>query len=1028
VVFADVVGSTELGERLDPEMLRSLMDRYFQRMKAVLERHGGSVEKFIGDAVVGVFGVPTLHEDDALRAIRAAAEMRASLHELNDQLVHEAQPTLALRIGVNTGQVMAGDPSSAQSFVVGDAVNVAARLEQVAGAGEVLLGAETLRLAHDAVKVEPLSTLALKGKGDEVQAYRLLEIIPGAPPFARRLDSPLVGRQEELSMLREAHHRSIEERRCELLTILGDAGLGKTRLVGEFLAQVGGGGRTLTTRCLPYGEGITFWPVAEAVRSSLEISVDDSPADAVARIGAVLGEGEESAIARDRVAAAIGLRTAAGEIQETFWAIRRFLEALARERPLILVVEDIHWAQPAFLDLVEYLAGFSRDRSILLLCTARPELRDGRPGWGAVGSVVTLSPLSKEDSARLIDNLLGHAGVPTDVASRISEAAEGNPLFVEEMLRMLIDDGRLVRTDGRWEPIGDMSRVEVPGTIHALLSARLDRLDGEERAVIQRASVVGKVFFWGAVTALAPAEVRGGVGTALQALLRRELIRPESATPFAGQDAFRFSHILVRDAAYDSIPKRIRSELHESFASWLEEVARGRLPEYEEMVGYHLEQAYRYRIELGPVDELATAIAVRAGVALREGGRSAVSRGDMGSAANLFSRAEELLPEGEPRRAELLPELFDALLAVGRVKEAQAVLGEGLEWPRAEGQPALLARMQVRQRRFLMLTDPDARFGESVEDLKRLLLDLEELGDEAALADAWLTLGLFQQWLGQMALAAEALERGIAYAEALGLHWKSGDALIRLCWSIEEGPTQVREALRQLDQVMARAAGNRHVEAEVLASKAHLEAMLGRFDEGRALLARAREIFEELGATVALASVISLTGAEIEFLAGNPLAAEPEVRNGYEILARTGSSGWLASRAAGLARALFATEQYDEAMRFADIAEDTASPDDLEPQVWLRQVRAGVMARRGQHRDAERIAREAVQLVSKTDWLDRHGATLMALAEVLRLAGRAEDAVPVVEEALRLYERKGNVVSAGRAQAALQELRGEESS
>lgn len=1022
-VFADAVGSTGIGERLDPEAVRGVMRRYFEEMKAVLERHGGTVEKFIGDAVVGVFGIPSLHEDDALRAVRAAHEMREALGGLNDELQREHGVPLAIRIGVNTGEVVAGDPSSGQSFVVGDAVNVAARLEQTARAGEILIGEETFRLARDALRVEPMPVLDLKGKTAPVVAYRLLEVIPGAPGFARRLDSPLVGRSAELEQLERIFARVTEGPGCELVTVVGEAGVGKSRLVTEFAAGVRARARMIVTRCLAYGEGITFWPVAEAVREAAGIAAGDTPESAVDKIGAVLGEGEEAELARGRVAAAIGLAVAAGDIQETFWAIRRFLESLAAELPLVLIVEDIHWAEPAFLELVEYLVGFSRGEPILLVCTARPELKEARPEWEGAGTTITLGPLSERESARLVDNLLGHAGLPDHVAGRIAETAGGNPLFVEEMLRMLIDDGRLVRDDGHWRSIGHLSPLEVPATIHALLAARLDRLEGDERAVIQRAAVVGKVFYWGAVTSLAPDDVRPRVGSCLQTLIRKELVRPHTS-PFAGEDAFRFSHILVRDAAYDSISKRTRAELHERFASWLERAARERIAEHAELLGYHLEQAYRYLAELGPADARTVELAERAATALAESGRSALSRGDMGAATNLLSRAVNLLPKDDRRRGEILPDLFDALVAVGEVRKAEAVLEEGLGRPPAADEEALSLRMRVRRMRLSLLTDPDARFADSLADLERLLPNLEKLGDEVALADYWLALSYLLQWVGRMADSEAAFERGILYAERQHLLRQRADALARLCWTIEEGPTPVEQGLRRLEEVFDRARGNRHVQADVLQSRARFQAMLGRFDEARDLMARARSIFQDLGMTTAIATSISLGISEIELLAGNAPAGEPEVRKGYEILARTGSSGWLSSRAAGLARALYAMGRYGEAMEFTEISERAAPADDLEPHIWLRAVRAKVLARRGEHERAEQLAREAVELVARTDWIDRHGDTLMDLAEVLRLGGRSKEAEPVVEEALGLYERKENVVSAERARRVLEELRG----
>jgi class 3 adenylate cyclase len=514
VLFSDVTGSTSLGERLDSESLRSVMSRYFDLARTVLARHGGTVEKFIGDAVMAVFGVPEVHEDDALRAARAAVELRESLDGLNDELERGWGARLQIRTGVNTGDVVARDPTAGQSFVSGDAVNVAARLEQAAQPGEILLGPQTLALVRDAVRVEAVEPLSLKGKAEPVPAFRLVEVLPGAPAFARRLDSPMLGRDAELATVVDACDRAERGPGCELVTIVGVAGVGKSRLIREVSSRLADRARILEGRCLPYGEGITFWPLAEIVKQAADIDDTDPPEGAVGKMGAMLAarDAEQVPLIVERVGAAIGLGQAHGVIQETFWAFRRLLETLAHDRPLVAVIDDIHWAEPTLLDLIEYITHFSRGHPILLLCTARPELRDDHPEWGRAGTMVSLRPLGPTESEELIRNLLGDVRLPAKVQTRVVEAAEGNPLFVEEMLRMLIDDGLLRRDDGHWVPTIDLSEVSTPGTIQALIASRLDRLGEDERAVIQRAAVVGKVFYWGAVTELSPEEARAKVG------------------------------------------------------------------------------------------------------------------------------------------------------------------------------------------------------------------------------------------------------------------------------------------------------------------------------------------------------------------------------------------------------------------------------------------------------------------------------------------------------------------------------------
>jgi class 3 adenylate cyclase len=586
VVFCDVTGSTALGEKLDPESLRRVMGRYFDEMRIVVERHEGTVEKFIGDAVMAVFGIPMLHEDDALRAVRAAAEMRSRLEELNAELERDWGVRIRVRTGVNTGEVVAGDPSSGQRFATGDAVNVAKRFEEAAPAGEIFIGEPTYRLVRDAVEVEAVEPLELKGKGEPIGAYRLLGIEADAPGRARRLDSPMVGRAREQVALRQAYERTAGERACHLFTVLGAAGVGKSRLVAEFLAGLGDDATVVEGRCLPYGEGITYRPLHEILRALYG-------EDFLAEIRRRLAGNDNAKLIAERIGAALGVVEHTGPTDETFWAVRKLFEAEALERPLVVVVDDLQWGAPTLLDLVEHVADWARDAPILLVCLARPELLDGRPGWsgGKLNATsVLLEPLNQSEAGELVQNLLGRAQLAPDIQARVTAAAEGNPLFVEEMLAMLIDDGLLERSNGDWVPAGDLGAVTVPPTIQALLSARLERLDGIERDVIERASVEGKVFHRGAVVELSEDDVRDAVGAHLQSLVRKELVRPEEAD-FPGEDAFKFRHLLIRDAAYDAMPKELRAELHERFAGWLEAAAEDRILEYEEILGFHLEQA-----------------------------------------------------------------------------------------------------------------------------------------------------------------------------------------------------------------------------------------------------------------------------------------------------------------------------------------------------------------------------------------------------------------------------------------------------
>jgi predicted ATPase/class 3 adenylate cyclase len=1012
-VFCGAAGSTS--ERLDPESLRGLMTRYFDEMKRVVEGHGGTVRGLVGDSFMAVFGTPVAHEDDAVRAVRAASEMSERLPDLNDELERDWGVRLAVRTGVNSGEVMAEGPGGSDTLVLGDSVNVAARLEQAANPGEILLGEATYTLVRDAVEVEPVAPLALKGKGEPVPAWRLVSVtrVPDAP--GRRLDSPLVGRERELELLRRAFERAVGENACELVTVLGPAGVGKSRLTREFLGDLGEEATILRGRCLPYGEGITFWPIAEVVREAAAMSEADPPEAARAKIAAVLRESEDAGLIAERVAAAIGLPGEGGELQEIFWAIRKLFEGLARERSLVCVFDDVHWAEPAFLDLVEYVVGWTRDVPLLLLCLARPELLESAPSWPS-GTLIALEPLSEDESRRLIASLLGAGALADEVTLRVGTAAEGNPLFVEELLRMLVDEGTLERRNGDWQATHDLAELAIPPTIQALLAARLDRLAPAEREVIQRASVAGKTFWWGAVAELSPESARPEVGTHLQTLVRKELIRPDP-TSFVGEDGFRFGHILVRDAAYQSIPKAARGLLHKQFAAWLERKAGERASEYEEIVGYHLEQAFRYASEFGPVDDSVRALATGAGERLASAGLRARTRTDMAAAANLLARAVTLLPDST-ERLELMPGLADALVETGELARAEAVLSEAADQAAAAGDSriellAQLERLSVQER-----TKPAGQRAEIAKLAERAIPVFEEAGDEAALARAWDLLGDVYSFACRWGAAAEALERALAHARRGGDRREEAEILAWLAVSLLLGSTSAPEGIRRCEEILERAEGQRRVEASILGSLGWLHAMRGDFDEGRALYRRGQAIYDDLGFKLRAAARTQV-GGTIELLAGDPAAAEEELRWGYETLEALGEKSLFSTVSAILARAIYAQGRFDEAERVAEVGRQAAGDDDVISQVLWRGTQAKVLARRGELGEAERLAREGVALIEQTDHLDGHGDALLDLADVLRLAGRDDEAVPVVEAALELYERKGNVVSAVRARELL---------
>jgi predicted ATPase/class 3 adenylate cyclase len=1015
ILFCDVTGSTSLGEQLDPESMRRIMQRYFDEISQTIQHHGGTVEKFIGDAVMAAFGIPVLHEDDALRAVRAAAEMRARLRLVNDDLEREWGVRIQARTGVNTGEVVAGDAGSGQLFATGDTVNVAARLEQSAAPGEIVLGDRTLRLVRDAVTVEPLAPLELKGKAQTVQAWRLLEVTPHAPGLARRLDSPLVGRASELAQLGEAFARAEQERSCQLVTILAQAGVGKSRLTQEFLAGVRERARVVQGRCLPYGRGITFWALTEIVKELAAIERFDTPAQARGRIQALLPETDEARLVVDRVAGAIGLGDVNARAEEIFWAVRRFFEELALEGPLVIVFDDIHWAEPTLLDLLEYLASFSREAPLMLLCPARPELAEIRPGWAERENATTISvhPLDAAECEELIDNLLGRAGIAPEPRRTIIEAAEGNPLFVEELLRMLVDDELLRSVNGHWEPTGDLADLAIPASVEALLAARLDRLSPEERAVAQRAAVVGRVFWWGSVVELTPEEERSDVGSHLNALVRKQLIYPDTAE-FTGEDAFRFGHILIRDAAYRGLPKESRSQLHERFARWLERKAGDREAEYEEIIGYHLEQAFRCRKDLGPVDDAGLELARHAARQLAPAGRRAYARGDIPATLNLLERARELADD--PLRLELAEELGRALFQGGEFERADALLTEVVAAAEAHGDRLRRARALVAREFIRVQTDPVGRTAEIMRVFEETRPVFEEWHDDLGLSRGWRLRSEVDRLACHFGANAESLELALEHARRAGDELEQAQILVWLGTSYCFGPTPVRDAIKRCEELRASGGGLAWVESATLGMLAFLEGMHGNFPEARDLYGRSKRIIEELGMRFALAGR-AIIPAAIESFAGDPEAAERELRWGYDLLEEMGERELRSTIAAYLAQVLIEQGRDDEAERYSVFSESFAAADDFGSQVTWRAARAKIWARRGRLAEAEDLAREAVRLAAATDSLDMHGSSLLDLAEVLRIANRPEEAVPIAQDAFWLFEQKDNTVSAGRALA-----------
>jgi class 3 adenylate cyclase/tetratricopeptide (TPR) repeat protein len=1013
VLFCDLVGSTTLAERHDPEVLRPLLQRYFEAMRKAVERHGGRVEKFIGDAVVAVFGMPQIHEDDALRAVRAASEMRDGLAALAEGSAVE----LVCRIGITTGEVLVGGEDQP---LVGDPMNTAARLQTAAEPGEILIGEPTYRLVRDAVLAEPVAPLTLKGKTGSVPAHRLLRVASLSPMRARRLDAPMVGREREDGLLRQAFERTVSDRACHLFTVLGAAGAGKSRLVEEFLTPLDHAD-VMRGRCLAYGDGITFFPVAEAMKETLGLGDFDGESAVQDRIHAALAGEEHAEEITANLAKLLGAG-AGGAAEETFWAIRRFIEARGRSRPVVVVFDDIHWGEPTFLDLVEHVADWSREASILLLCMARPDLLDERPAWAGGktnATTISLAPLSDEECVELIDHLLGSSGLPLEVRDRITMVSEGNPLFVEEMLRMMIDDQLLKREGDRWIPARPLEDVSVPPTISALLSARLDRLSEHERDVLERAAVCGKEFHRGAVVELLPESVRPEADVLLRSLVRRDLVGPERSL-LPGEEAYRFRHLLIRDAAYDAIPKHERADLHEAFATWLERVAGDRVVEQEEILGYHLERACRLRAELGSVDERDRTIARRASERLGAAGKRSYERGDTAAAINLLSRAVELTPPQGADRVRLGLSLGRSLAWAGKEVKALGVLEETQRVSIGTGDKVLQMHAELALVELRAWRDP-AVVEEWRSGAERAIGVFETAEDEAGLARAWNVLAWHHVYRNHFADSDRAAARGLIHARASGDRGLELE-LLSLMGNVVWGPMRATEGFARCDELHVAAAGNRSLEGMQLAHRASLIAMRGEIQEARRVWAEGKAMTDELGRLTESAFSVQ-EGWYIEMLARDFPRAEELTRAEYVRLLEAGSMGLIDITRDMMALAICAQGRFDEADELARETElQPLTPEDVTGQNVWRRIRARALSTRGEHEEAIRLAREAEALFHGTDALIDHGEALLDLAGVLRSAGRAEDASSAATEALALYQRKENLVEIERARAFLADI------
>jgi DNA-binding SARP family transcriptional activator len=1018
VLYVDAEPTTSEGGRLDPEIQRAVLGAYVETMHTVVKRHEGTVHPFAGNALLAVFGVPITHEDDPLRAIRVVVDTRKALAELNERLAGERNYRVVVRMGLMSGDVLAGGDALADGILAGDAVSIAARLAQAAAQGEVLLGEPTYRLVRDVVQVEALPLIEGSTLGSAA-AYRLVNVRE-RPATPVRLDSPMVGRDRELRLLEHELRLALSEGTCRLVTVVGAPGIGKSRLSVDFLMNVGAQVTVARGVCLSYGEGITYWALAEVIRGAANILDTDPPALALAKIESKLTSAPDGSEAAAIIAALIGLGTRAIAAADVPWAVRLFLEAVAAERPLVLIFDDIHWGEPDFLDLLEYLTDIIRQAPVFILCLGRPELAEHRPDWAAHkpnATAVTLNALDEERSVVLVHNLLGAVQLPTVLTDRIQSVADGNPLFVQELLTMLIEAGLLwLDSDGAWVGSDDIEFAHIPPTVQLLLSARLDRLTPDERGALQRASVEGQLFHSGAVSHLSSGHAREDLPRTLFSLVRKDLTRPDHAQ-FAGEVAFSFKHILIRDAAYETLLRSDRSELHEQFAGWLTERAGVRLPEYEEIVGYHLEQAYLSGVGLGQVSDHDRDLARRASSVLSAVAHRALGRDLARDARGLFRRSLALLPDGDPGGLQLQYDLAFAEINAGDWESCATTTEKVLRDARAANDQRIEALAMVLRATIEAQRDPDVTLQESLASARESLQRLTELGDEHDALRASTLVMFLEFTLGRADQALVVARKHLAWALRLGDQSELRIVLARLMTTAFLGSTPVTEVLQLIEDLrpLAHTPG---VRGTIEQSRPALLAMLGRFGEARMSATRVREAFTETGGGLGLA-LTAMYLPLVDRLSGDLDAAERQLRECIQVLEDMHEHSWLSTILGELGRTLYEQGRYREAESAVSAARSSASEDDFASQADWRAITAKVRARQGAFEEAERLAREAVFISEPTDYLDLRATWLMDLAEVLTLGGRPQEARGPLGRALDLYERKGNLVMASRARELL---------
>jgi class 3 adenylate cyclase/tetratricopeptide (TPR) repeat protein len=964
VLFADLVASTELVAAQDPEIIRRRVTSFFDGVARSIETHGGTVEKFAGDAVMAAFGIPLAHEDDAERAVRAGFGILERTRELG----------LEARVGIEAGEVVVDETDS--TFATGEAVNVAARLQQAAAPGEILVGEAAHRLTDGHIEADAVGPLELRGFRNPIPAYRAVCTLDAAE-MPRRVSAPFIGRESELDLLQNTYARTVRDRRPHVFTVYGEPGVGKSRLIREFLAGTEGA-TILSGRALPYGEGVTYWPLAEMVKAAAGITDDDPMERAREKLIECCGD--------EAIAELLGLASGVMEAvegqrgqPEIAWAAREFVDELADVQPLVMVFEDIHWAEEPLLELIDHLAQWVRERALLIICLARPELLDVRPGWGGGrvrSTAIELEPLPRDESERLADALLAEHDVSDKVQARLLDKTEGNPLFVEETVRMLLEQG----SDG-----GD----RIPDSLQALIGARIDRLPAGQKIVLQRGSVIGRIFWAGAIDHLSPEYDADELEDILDDLLLRDFVTREERSTISGESPYRFKHGLIREVSYGGLSKSGRAEYHTRFAEWLREKADKELLEIR---AYHLDQACRLYAELD--GQAPEELAREAAKALEAAGKRALARESNLSARKLLTRSVELEPTLSRRflAARAAWQLADLPV----VRDEMTVLAEQAE---VEGDRVIQSRALTALSEVAASLDGElGRAGE----LADAALEVVEPEDHEGRFIALDRRARVARWAGRETEAEDFEERALDAARAAGRKDYEAKAALQLAGihigRMEEDKAEplIARALELADE-----SGSIVARASAAQSKGQLHRVRGELEEAEGWFTKALDLYRE----TASASEIAWTSRQLALVAwktGNPARAEKLLRESIRLLAPMQERGTLCESQRLLAQVLLAEGRIDEAEKYALAACETVGAEDTTSRATTRVALAQVRAAQRRDEEAESLFREAVEITDGSEYCRLLLDVLPPYAEFLRELDRDADAA---ELETRLAER-----------------------